>query len=61
MIAPSQGDAQTIASGHLVVGRGSQPYFSEFNAVGHLLFNAQFAAGVNTYRVYPSSWRPGQD
>ena len=61
LIAPSQGDAQTTASGHLVVGWGSQPYFSEFNAAGHLLFNAQFPTGVNTYRAYLSSWRPGQD
>jgi hypothetical protein len=57
--APSQGNAQTTADGNQVVGWGSQPYFSEFDSAGDLLYNAQFPAGVNSYRAYLLPWNPG--
>jgi hypothetical protein len=50
--APSQGNVQTNLVGNLVVGWGALPYFSEFSPAGGLVFNAQFPAGVNTYRAY---------
>jgi hypothetical protein len=56
--APSQGDAQTTASGDRFVGWGSLPYFSEFDASGNLIFNAQLPAGVNSYRAYLLPWNP---
>ena len=49
--APSQGNAQSVANGNLVVGWGALRYFSEFSPSGKLLFNAEFPAGVNTYRA----------
>ena len=52
LVAASQGNGQTTANGNLVVGWGALPYFSEFAPNGQLLFNAQFPAGVNTYRAY---------
>ena len=55
--ASSQGNAQTLSNGDLVVGWGSQPYFSEFSQSGKLLFNAEFPAGVNTYRAYRFNWK----
>ncbi len=65
--AASQGNAQTLRNGDIVVGWGSLPYFSEFNSSGHLDFNAEFPAGVNTYRAYrlplnetPGWWNQGQ-
>jgi hypothetical protein len=60
--APSQGNAQTTADGNLFVGWGSLPYFSAFNPAGELIFNAEFPAGVNSYRAYYLPWgadRPG--
>jgi hypothetical protein len=57
--APSQGNAQTTADGNQVVGWGSQPYFSEFDSAGDLLYNAEFPPGVNTYRAYLLPWNPG--
>ncbi len=60
LVAASQGDAQTIGHGNLVVGWGILPYFSEFGKSGSLLFNAQFPAGVNTYRAYRFQW-PGNN
>jgi len=56
--APSQGNAQTTQDGNLVVGWGALPYFSEFSRSGSLLFNAQFPAGVNSYRAYQAQWPP---
>ena len=54
--APSQGNAQTTRNGDLFVGWGALPYFSEFSPSGQLLFNAEFPAGVNTYRAYRLPW-----
>ena len=56
--APSQGNAQLLPSGNLFVGWGSLPYFSEFSPSGKLIFDAQFPAGVNTYRAYRLPWHP---
>jgi len=56
--APSQGNAQTTLNGNLFVGWGALPYFSEFSHSGTLLFNAEFPAGVNTYRAYRLPWGP---
>lgn len=57
--APSQGNAQETPAGSLFVGWGSLPYFSEFDRFGDLVFNAEFPAGVNTYRAYRLPWSAG--
>jgi hypothetical protein len=54
--AASQGNAETTRNGDLFVGWGALPYFSEFSRSGTLLFNAEFPAGVNTYRAYQAPW-----
>ena len=58
--AASQGNVQTTRNGDLFVGWGILPYFSEFSPSGQLLFNAEFPAGVNTYRAYRLPWPPGE-
>jgi hypothetical protein len=58
LVAASQGNAQTTPDGGLFVGWGALPYFSEFDASGRLVFNAEFPTGVNTYRAYVLPWRP---
>jgi hypothetical protein len=58
--APSQGNAQTTDEGNLFVGWGALPYFSEFSPWGRLLLNAEFPAGVNTYRAYLLPWSSQQ-
>jgi hypothetical protein len=55
LAAASQGNAQTTDRGNLVVGWGALPYFSVFSPFGQLLYNAQFPAGVNSYRAYSPS------
>jgi hypothetical protein len=54
--AASQGNAETTRNADLFVGWGALPYFSEFSRSGTLLFNAEFPAGVNTYRAYQAPW-----
>jgi Arylsulfotransferase (ASST) len=54
--AGSQGNAQTTRNGDQFIGWGALPYFSEFSPTGQLEFNAQFPAGVNTYRAYRLPW-----
>jgi Arylsulfotransferase (ASST) len=56
--ATSQGNAQSTDTGNLLVGWGSLPYISAFSPFGRLVFNAQFPAGVNTYRAYLERWNP---
>jgi hypothetical protein len=56
MVASAMGNAQTTGSGNLFVGWGALPYISEFSASGRLLFNAEFPAGVITYRAYFLPW-----
>jgi Arylsulfotransferase (ASST) len=56
LVAASQGNAQTTDYGDLFVGWGALPYFSEFDRAGNLVFNAEFPAGVNTYRAYFLPW-----
>ncbi len=58
LVAPAEGNAQTTRNGDLFVGWGRLPYISEFSPSGRLLFNAQFPAGVSTYRAYRLPWHP---
>ena len=58
LAAASQANAQTTREGDLFVGWGALPYFSEFAPSGRLLFNAEFPAGVNTYRASLLRWSP---
>jgi hypothetical protein len=57
LLASSQGNAQTERGGDVFVGWGSLPYVSEFDQGGALVFNADFPAGVNTYRAYRLAWK----
>ena len=57
--AASQGNVQTTRNRDLFVGWGILPYISEFSPSGQLLFNAEFPAGVNTYRAYRLPWPGG--
>ncbi|MFG3226872.1 arylsulfotransferase family protein [Kitasatospora sp. NPDC048194] len=55
--ASSQGNAQTLRNGNLLVGWGSLPGVSEFGRKGELLYDATLPAGVNSYRAYRFDWK----
>jgi Arylsulfotransferase (ASST) len=60
LVASSQGNAQSTDGGGLFVGWGSLPYFSQYDRRGRLIYNAQFPAGVNSYRAYVLAWHSGR-
>ncbi|HEY6494292.1 MAG TPA: arylsulfotransferase family protein [Trebonia sp.] len=59
-LTTSQGNAQLLPGGDMFVGWGALPYISEFSPSGQLIFNAEFPAGVDTYRAYRLPWDPAQ-
>jgi hypothetical protein len=51
-----QGDLQTLRDGGSMVGWGGLPNFTEFNAQGQEIYDAQLPAGESSYRVYREAW-----
>jgi len=56
LLSTSQGNAQFLDSGDVVVGWGAEPYVSEFDRDGTMLFDAQLPKDVDTYRAYRFAW-----
>jgi hypothetical protein len=52
----SQGNIQNLANGDVFIGWGAEPYFSEFNSSGALLFDAHFHGTYQAYRGYRFAW-----
>ena len=64
LLATTQGNAQFLSGGHVFVGWGAQPYFTEFARGGRVLFDGRFGAeGTDSYRAYRLEWagRPAED
>jgi hypothetical protein len=57
LLTRSQGNAQTLANGNLLVGWGAQPYVTEFSRSGATLLDAQLPKGINSYRAYRWPWQ----
>jgi hypothetical protein len=55
-IADTQGNMQTLPGGNVFVGWGSEPYLSEFDGEGNLLFNARFEPWGESYRAFRLPW-----
>ncbi|MHB1537191.1 MAG: arylsulfotransferase family protein [Solirubrobacteraceae bacterium] len=64
--AASQGDVQPQPDGSWFIGWGQEPYFSEYNAKGELIYDARMWAERNTedkqretesYRTYKFPWK----
>ncbi|HEX3510474.1 MAG TPA: arylsulfotransferase family protein [Solirubrobacteraceae bacterium] len=52
----SQGDLQALPGGGWMIGWGGLPNFTEFDASGTRIYDAQLPAGENSYRVYRLPW-----
>ena len=50
------GSVQILDNGHVFVGWGVQPYFSEFASDGRMLMTAQFNASMRSYRAFVVDW-----
>lgn len=55
-LAANQGSMQVLADGRVLVGWGSQPYFSEFHANGELICDARFPTDIQSYRAFRAPW-----
>jgi Arylsulfotransferase (ASST) len=56
LLAPSQGNMQTLADGNAVVGYGGVPAISEFAPGGGLLFDAHLPYDMAFYRAFRFPW-----
>jgi len=56
LLTASQGNLQVLPNGNALVGWGAQPYVSEFDAAGHLVFDAHMHAPGQSYRALRQPW-----
>jgi hypothetical protein len=56
LITGSQGNLQALPGGGWMVGWGGLPNFTEFNAQGQVIYDAQLPRGEFSYRVYREPW-----
>jgi hypothetical protein len=56
LLASFEGDDQLLPDQDDFVGWGQQPYFSEFNPKGKLVFDGRFVDQNLTYRAYRFAW-----
>jgi hypothetical protein len=56
LLSAFEGGVQPLSGGEMFVGWGQQPYLTEFNAAGHIDFDAHFNVATSTYRAYRFPW-----
>ncbi|HEY5286197.1 MAG TPA: hypothetical protein VIJ50_03725, partial [Solirubrobacteraceae bacterium] len=56
VLAPSQGNMQTLPDGNALVGYGGVPAISEFATSGALLFDAHLPYDMSFYRAFRFPW-----
>ena len=59
--ATSQGDMQLLANGDYLIGWGSQPEYTEYDADGHVLYDVKLpilspTVNLNSYRAFRFTW-----
>ena len=52
-----EGSLQALPDGHMFLGYGQRPYFTEFDADGREVFDAHFTAHTTSYRAYRFAWK----
>ncbi|HWF36809.1 MAG TPA: arylsulfotransferase family protein [Solirubrobacteraceae bacterium] len=53
---PTQGSMQTLPGGHVFIGWGQQPLYSEYTAAGKLLYDARLPNADESYRTLRLPW-----
>ncbi len=64
VFAETQGNAQFLPNGHVLVGWGQAPRVTEFDRDGEVVFDLRFGGeGADSYRAYRAEWtgRPADD
>jgi hypothetical protein len=57
LLASFEGNLQQLANGDQFLGWGQQPYFTEFDRAGQVVFDGRFVDANSTYRAYRFLWR----
>jgi hypothetical protein len=52
-----EGSLQALPNGHMFLGYGQRPYFTEFDAHAREVLDAHFAAHTTSYRAYRFPWK----
>ncbi|MCW2506459.1 MAG: ArsR family transcriptional regulator [Actinomycetia bacterium] len=56
LLATYEGNVQLLPGGDRFLGWGQQPYFSEFDPGGQMIFDGRFVGGNSSYRAYRFPW-----
>jgi hypothetical protein len=56
LLANYEGNTQLLDGGDQFVGWGQQPYFTEFDPSGHVVFDGHFVDANSSYRVFRFPW-----
>lgn len=56
LVARKTGSAQLLPNGDMLVGWGSEPYFTEYAPDGRIVFDARLPRGGQTYRALRFPW-----
>jgi hypothetical protein len=56
LAASFEGNVQALSDGNSFVGWGQQPYFTEFNSQGQMVFDGRFVGSNSSYRSYRFPW-----
>jgi hypothetical protein len=56
LISQFEGSAEMMENGHMFVGWGGEPYFSEFDADGSLVLDGRFPTNDQSYRAFRMPW-----
>jgi len=56
ILASSQGNVQVLPNGNVMVGWGSQPNLTEFDAAGNVVLDGTFAGTLQSYRAFVMPW-----
>ena len=56
LAAAFEGNVEALSNGDQFVGWGQQPYFSEYNTRGQLVFDGRFVDSNSSYRAYRLAW-----
>jgi hypothetical protein len=60
LLAESQGNTLTLPGGNWLLGYGRLPNFTEFDAAGHVLFDATLGKEVQNFKTLQSAWEGHQ-
>lgn len=56
LLVSSQGNMQSLENANKFIGWGQRPYFSEYDRLGNVLYDAQILGNNQSYRSYLNKW-----